>query len=345
MKNSIRCFRNGTCSRRLPALLFVFIFTISCGQNEIKFEVPDTAGLRWFKGNTHAHTTMSDGDSSPEVVAKWYKNNGYQFLVLSDHNVLTNTETLNHLQDSTFLLIPGEELTTSYKKKPVHVNGLGLSRLIEPKIDSTLLGTIQKNVDAVREENSVPHINHPNFRWAFNHETLTRVRNYNLLEIFNGHPMVNNFSGGGWPGMEQVWDHLLTSGQRVYGIAVDDAHHFKKEFRANRSNPGRGWVQVRAHSLNQEEILRNLDAGWFYASTGVVLTRIIIQSKRIELHIQNKWDNKYRTEFIGSKGKVLFESVSNPAVFDLKDEKKYVRAKVYDSGGSVAWVQPVFVAQ
>jgi len=286
---------------------------------------------------------MSDGDSSPDIVARWYKNNGYQFLVLSDHNVLTNTEALNHLQDSTFLLIPGEELTTSYDKKPVHVNGLGLSRFIEPKTDSTLIGTIQKNVDAVREEISVPHINHPNFRWAFNHETLGEVRNYSLLEIFNGHPMVNNFSGGGWPGMEQVWDHLLTSGQRVYGIAVDDAHHFKEEFATNLANPGRGWVHVLAYSLNQDEILGNLEAGLFYASTGVVLTRIVIQSKRIELYIENKWDNKYRTEFIGSKGKILFESLSNPAVFDLKGEKKYVRAKVYDSGGNVAWVQPIFV--
>lgn len=345
MKNMIKCFCNWTCGKQVSALLFVSFFTASCVQKEATFEVPDTAGLRWFKGNTHAHTTMSDGDSPPEVVADWYKKNGYQFLVLSDHNILTSTEMLDYLQDSTFLLIPGEELTTSFEKKPVHVNGLGLSRLIEPETDSTLLGTIQKNVDAIRKENGLPHINHPNFRWAFNHETLKKVRNYNLLEIFNGHPMVNNFSGGGWPGMEQVWDHLLTSDQRVYGIAVDDAHHFKGEFDADSANPGRGWVQVLSHSLNQDEILRNLDAGMFYASTGVVLTQIIIQRKRIELHIQNKWDNKYRTEFIGSNGKVLFESLSNPAVFNLKDEKKYVRAKVHDSGGSVAWVQPIFVVQ
>ena len=47
------------------------------------------AELHWFKGNTHTHTLESDGDSTPEEVTRWYKEHGYNFLVLSDHNVLT----------------------------------------------------------------------------------------------------------------------------------------------------------------------------------------------------------------------------------------------------------------
>ena len=44
------------------------------------------AAPRWWKGNTHTHTWWSDGDSPPENVAAWYREHGYQFLVLSDHN-------------------------------------------------------------------------------------------------------------------------------------------------------------------------------------------------------------------------------------------------------------------
>lgn len=44
---------------------------------------------RWWKGNTHTHTLWSDGDGAPEKVAAWYRQHGYQFLVLSDHNVLS----------------------------------------------------------------------------------------------------------------------------------------------------------------------------------------------------------------------------------------------------------------
>jgi len=47
---------------------------------------------RWYKGNTHTHTWWSDGDTPPEAVAAWYKEHGYNFLVLSDHNVLSDVE-------------------------------------------------------------------------------------------------------------------------------------------------------------------------------------------------------------------------------------------------------------
>ena len=44
---------------------------------------------RWWNGNTHTHTFWSDGQDYPEMVAEWYKKNGYNFLTLSDHNVLS----------------------------------------------------------------------------------------------------------------------------------------------------------------------------------------------------------------------------------------------------------------
>lgn len=50
------------------------------------------APLQWWRGNTHTHTLWSDGDAPPEVAASWYKNNGYDFLVLSDHNVMSKGE-------------------------------------------------------------------------------------------------------------------------------------------------------------------------------------------------------------------------------------------------------------
>ena len=46
-----------------------------------------TAGEpRWWKGNTHTHSWWSDGDSPPENAAAWYREHGYDFLVISDHN-------------------------------------------------------------------------------------------------------------------------------------------------------------------------------------------------------------------------------------------------------------------
>ena len=308
-----------------------------------EFEAFSTDGLLQFKGNTHTHTTMSDGDSPPDTVARWYKLHGYRFLVLSDHNIFTNPKTLAGLVDSSFLLIPGEELTSSFQKKPVHVNGLNIPGEVKPQKDSTLLGTIQKNVDAVRSVNGVPHINHPNFGWAIDQGTLLQVRNDKLLEIYNGHPQVHNHGGSGHPSMEEVWDYLLTSGLRMYGIAVDDAHNFRGEFGPDRSNPGKGWIVVWAAKLDAAEILSNLESGYFYASTGVELEGVRVDLKKMEIKIRQKSNFGYRTEFVGAGGRVLHHTEENPAVFELNGQEKYVRARVLDSGGFVAWVQPVFV--
>ncbi len=327
---------------RLARQAALAVLFFSACTRPIEFEVPDSSGMVWFKGNTHTHTTMSDGDSPPEVVARWYKDHGYHFLVLSDHNVFTDPATLASLVDSSFLLIPGEEVSSKFGTKPVHVNGLNIPHVIAPQFDSTLVGTIQRNVDAVRAVAGVPHINHPNFRWAFNHRELLQISNDKLLEIFNGHPLVHNQGGGGWPGMEEVWDHLLSAGKRSYGIAVDDAHHFQGEFAPERSNPGRGWVVVKARTLSPREIVQNLEAGLFYASTGVELEEVEITATRLTIRIREKGDFKYRTQFIGTQGRMLSQSYLNPAVFELASAERYVRARVTDSAGATAWVQPVF---
>jgi hypothetical protein len=53
---------------------------------------PFSADWRWWKGNLHTHTFWSDGDDFPEAVVAWYKDHGYHFLALSDHNVLSEGE-------------------------------------------------------------------------------------------------------------------------------------------------------------------------------------------------------------------------------------------------------------
>lgn len=341
----------GSISRTLlSALLLTAAVPGTAVAQDLRFEPVAPDGGRWFRGNTHAHTTESDGDSPPEVVARWYRDHDYDFLVLSDHNVFTDPRTLSALVDSTFLLIPGEELTTAFGDAAVHVNGLNIPHLVEPRTDTTLLGTVQANVDAVREVHGVPHINHPNFRWSYGYEVLRHVRNDRLLEIFNGHPHVHNDGGGGQPGMEEIWDMLLTDGVRMYGIAVDDAHHFL-EFGNDQANPGRGWVAVKAPALEAGPILEAMEAGRFYASTGVELESVLVTASRLEIRVRPRGDFRYTTQFIGSGGRVMTEMHGTDVFLDLSEhpsvaregETPYIRARVVDSGGSVAWVQPIFL--
>ena len=138
-------------------------------------QAPPVPAKRWYKGNTHTHTINSDGDSTPDEVVRWYRSHGYQFLVLTDHNHLTSVAGLNalHGADEKFLVIKGEEVTDRFGTKPLHINGLDVSAQVAPQGGTSVADVLQRNVDAIRKADGVPHINHPNFQWAATADDLT----------------------------------------------------------------------------------------------------------------------------------------------------------------------------
>ena len=307
--------------------------------------VNEAAAGRWFKGNTHTHTVNSDGDSTPDEVVRWYREHGYQFLVLTDHNYLTSVDGLNAVHGALdkFLVIQGEEVTTRAASKPVHVNGLAVQELVEPPEASSIPEALQMAVDGIRAARGIPHVNHPNFGWALTPDDLLQLERTRLFEVFNGHPQVNNIGGGGLPGLEEVWDRVLTSGRLMYGIAVDDAHHFKRPGDPSASGPGRGWVVVRAAQLEPRAIVEAMDRGEFYASTGVELATYQATSSAISLEVRATAWSKYTVQFIGRDGRVLAEQHEPKASYTFNGDEGYVRAKIIESNGRIAWTQPVAV--
>jgi hypothetical protein len=303
--------------------------------------------LHWYKGNTHTHSLNADGDSTPDELVRWYREHGrYQFIVLTDHNFLTSVDGLNalHGADGKFLVIPGEEVTDHFEKKAVHLNGLGLRRLVPPQGGTSIVDAIQRNADAIREAGGVPTINHPNYQWAITAEDIRQVRGVGLMEIYSGNPDVNDLGGGGLPGAEEMWDQVLSSGREIYGVAVDDAHSFKDPWNPAAKQPGTAWVVVRSSALEAGAILAALERGEFYASTGLELERIAVTSSQLTVTVKPGSWNKGRIQFIGRGGRLLKESVESPAVYDFVGDEGYVRARLIASNGRMAWVQPVFLS-
>lgn len=343
MKHAITMFSTIT-------ILGVILLSACAGPNKARFEAaPSQHGMKWFKGNTHAHTTRSDGDSEPEVVARWYKDHNYDFLFITDHNVLTEPAEAR-VADESFLLIPGIEVSSTYRNaldentKPIHVNALDAKGPIAAvKGSESVAQTLQETIDNINQAQAVPHVNHPNFRWAISNLDLLQVNGYNLLEIENGHPLVNNAGDADHPGMEAIWDILLSNGQRIYGIACDDAHHFTGSFAPDRSNPGRAWVMVQAKSLTRENIMNALVKGNFYFTTGVTISSIIVEDRGYTVYLSDYTPRPYTTQFIGNGGKVLRETNENPASYLANQDDVYVRAKVTDANGKIAWSQPAFL--
>src|SRR5262245_65423406 len=127
-------------------LASVLIATVVAAQTPVR------PAAHWFKGNTHTHTLNSDGDSTPDEVVRWYREHAYNFLVLTDHNFLTSVDGLNalHGADEKFLVIRGEEVSSGFGGKPLHVNALDAKQLIQPQGGESVIVVLQYLVSAIR---------------------------------------------------------------------------------------------------------------------------------------------------------------------------------------------------
>ncbi len=108
------------------------------------------------------------------------------------------------------------------------------------------------------------------------------------------------YGAGGRLGYEEIWDKVLTAGLPIWGVAVDDSHHFKGEFGPQRINPGRGWVMVKAEGLDEDSLLNSLQAGDFYSSTGITLANLDQGPDGISLAICPDGDSAYTTRSPGT---------------------------------------------
>ena len=226
----------------------------------------------------------------------------------------------------------------------------GITELVEASDSTDIVTAMRENVERIIDAGGMAAINHPNFRWAFDHGAMMQVEGYKFMEVFNGHPETHSTGGGGRASTEGIWDRLLSNGRRVWGIAVDDAHHYTGEFGHDRSNPGRGWVQVKSASLTQQDVLDAMEQGDFYATTGVTIGGMVSNTREINIEIDPEThadgtQAKYTTLFTGSNGRLLYETISNTAAYKPTRLDGYVRATVYSSRGTKAWTQPVFVSE
>ncbi len=305
--------------------------------------------MNWYKGNIHTHSTNSDGDSSPEHVASWYKNNKYDFLVLSDHNHLTILDEGNTKKDKWPLLVPGEEITIreiNGSPAALHINGIGIKSLITPASYESNIDGINDVVEKVNSQGGLASINHPNYQWWVSVDDIKYSKDAWAFEVFNGHMHSNNEGSLKSMSTEEIWDDILSSGKLIYGVASDDAHHFTEEFSSTRSNPGRGWIYVKSKSLSVEEIVKSMRNGDFYSSTGVELENLEISRSKIYLKIKKrpaKEKQKYTIRVINDSGLVFFEKEGDELEVDTEGMKKYCRVVIRSSEGTNAWIQPFFL--
>jgi hypothetical protein len=141
----------------------------------------------------------------------------------------------------------------------------------------------------------------------------------------------------------------------MYGLATDDSHNYHVKG-SQWSNAGRGWIMVRADSLNPKSLITAMEAGEFYASTGVELKELKSENNKLSIEVKKEAGVTYQISFIGcKKGNTEPEEFmsfeGDKAAFELTSDILYVRCKitssklqknpVEDLSYETAWTQPV----
>jgi hypothetical protein len=323
--------------------------------------VATTGGHGFLKGQLHLHSNRSgDSETPPEDVAAWYASRGFDFIVFTDHNRVTDTA-----DPSGMLTLPGVELTQNLQTcepRPapehrclLHVDALfvttapSLELLQWPEpAPAGRVALFERAIDLGREMGGLTQINHPNFHYAADVDVLVAVasRGATLIEIANMAVDSQNEGDATHPSTEALWDASLARGARLFATATDDAHHYgdaeRVRARGETAYVGdRGWVMVRA-ARDAESIRAAVARGDFYASTGVLLSRLELSPEAIAVDVVRPASGAV-IELVGEGGRVVQRSEGTALRADPRGVPgRYLRVRVTAPDGSRAWTQPLW---
>ena len=322
------------------------------------------------RGNLHAHSARTDGDSPAQLVFAWYRDHGYQFLALTDHNSFIDGARHPDLQTEGFVILPGEEITMVAAGLPVHVNALCTQERIGGGTFRTPADALTWATASILAQDGVALVNHPNFHYALAPQDILEAHGAQLLEIWSGHPHVRSDGDATHASAEAKWEQVLASGHPMAAVAVDDMHALIRTTKnVPQSPPGTGWVEVFAEETSQDAICDALRAGQLYASSGPRLTRLTVADDVFALELDTP---DVKVEFLDRSGLLatvkpssqpppepsppeqsptdrLAKAGEEPspvlrATYQLRGTEQYVRARLTAPDGTRAWTQPYWVA-
>lgn len=234
---------------------------------------PYLAPGKWYKGNLHTHTTESDGRLAPAEVIRRYRQSGYDFLSITDHN--KRTIVAPH-EAAGMLMIPGEELDF-YCSGVFHVVAIGTHTALSLTAEQRASLKPAEAFAAIRAAGGEAILAHP--YWS-NEQTENVLMCGEALgvEVYNHGCETDNGNGCS----VSHWDDMLRAKMRTYAFATDDSHHHGRNGEVVADAFG-GWIMVKAQSLTQDHILEAIRKGHFYASSGPEIKGIRFEDGRVHV--------------------------------------------------------------
>lgn len=286
----------------------------------------------FIKGCLHSHSTVTDGEFSPEELADKYRNAGYGFLAITDHNILLPHK---ELQDDKFILLTGLEHDIAYTpNKCIHLIGISKEGKYETDYPCRRYsaGEIsdQSLVDMMNADGQFVFVAHP--LWSrMEPEELESLQGYRAVEVYN-----HDTERAGHEGHSEVcWELLLRHGKRINALATDDTHIKEGCFG--------GWVCVKAEDMSERAILKALYEGAYYASTGPEIYDFGLDGK--EAYLKCSACREIYFVCYPARGSSVIDRVGaslTEARHRLCGGEKYIRAVCVDEKGNKAWTNPIY---
>ena len=290
---------------------------------------------RWLRGNLHAHTTLSDGMVEPRKQAEDYRAMGYDFLSVTDHNVM---HTLRELCTDDFLIVPGWERDIPYGRwKCLHVvgqfpDGFPQEVYSRPKGDPGKM-SMQDLLDEMSGENAFITLAHP--VWSrMEPEEVRALKGFHAIEVFNTGTERLCHAGHA----EILWDMLLREGRRVFCVACDDTHG-----KTAKSDRFGGWVMVKARTFTIADILKALRDGHYYSTQGPEIRSFTIENGTVTVEC-SPCEEVHLISY-EPRGASVYDVDGRPLTrveIPLKGGERYVRVECVDAQGRTAWSQPIW---
>ena len=284
----------------------------------------DTSG-QWHKGNTHVHSTASDGGKNHRELAELYAAAGYDFLFATDHRVPSD---LAGRGSSPLLWLDGVELDGyDDEGENLHVVCLGRTQGITPRMG------FMHAVESAREQHALVILAHP--QWCGNTTSNALRWHFDGVEIYNH---VCRWLNGKDDG-RVYWNAMLERNPNTLAFSVDDAH-------LTPEHPGwnGGWIVVNTHEWSAASVLGAIRRGNYYSSCGPEFRTI--ESDGHTVQITTSPVQFIRLVGPGPLGARLgsFDGAElTAASFVIPAEWAYVYLEIEDSHGRRAWTNTLFV--
>jgi len=314
----------------------------------------------WYKGNLHSHTTNSDGCLTPEQSVALFREHGYHFLCLSEHDKYTDYRSQFDCED--FILLPGLEASALLFAKegdtcPIkvhHMHGILGTEEMQRQAQSLFVhGEVlpppayygswdgaraaQELSDALHRRGCLVTYNHPIWSRVRESEFMD-TKGVFALEIFNYNTV--NESGTGYDTTH--WETMLREGKRIFALATDDNHNG-----GVFDDACGGFIMVQAESLTHENIIQALLSGNYYSSSGPEIYDWGVRDgvAYVECSPVNRV-NFVAGDLVGDGATVLCKNIDETltrAEWKMRGHERYLRVECIDKHGKTAWSNPIWL--